>query len=252
MKKLKEKDAALCLLTMVVAAGSYAAEKLIELYVPYTFRLGLILAVASTVLLMGVVLILSRTKDPFFTLLAGLFGFKMMPVPIVFLESVSVDANIIYYIIKKAAMLFFAVIIYRAYCLQEKPRAIKPLPLLALMAAVPFFQEIGTTMTVYFDAKTGSMLFGYFSQYACYLIASVIILAVAYVSGYESMRFTAYFEYAGLGINFLRVAGKILVKLINHVHVSKSLYLWLAVYAVLAACFFVAKDARKKSDLANV
>ncbi len=247
MKKLKSKDARLCILTMVIAAGSYAAEKLIEIYIHPSFKLGIILALISLCLMAAVIAILAKTKDAFFSLLAGLFGYKMMPVPILFLGNVSQDANMIYYLVKQASVIVFAALIYRAYCLQEKPRAIKPLPLLALMAATPFFTQIGGTLTGYFDAKTGSMLFGYLSQYACYALAAVVILAVAYVSGYESMRFTAYFEYVALGINFLRVAGKILIKLIYQVHISKSLYIWLVLYAVLAACFFIAKDAKRKN-----
>ena len=135
----------------------------------------------------------------------------------------------------------FIVLIYKIYSQQKNDEThIRLMTLFAIIFAVPFFSKIGDSLMSFFLIKTGSMLFGYFSQLAAYGIASLIILVLAYISGYKSMRFAALFEFAALSINAMKYVAKIVYRLVNGIHVSNSFYLWLVLFASLAVCFTAA------------
>ena len=247
MKEKITKDRLLCLLSLAVIIASYGAEKIIELFVVPAQHTGLLLAMIMTALLGVITLLLAKTNDSFMGLLAALIGYKMMPVNISFLSAESLDGSMLYYLVRQAARLIFIVLVFRLYNMQERPRKITALPLCAMLFAVPFFNGISTEMTDYFLQKTGSMLGGFLSQYACYAAASLIILALAFVSTYDSMRFATYFELAALGINILRQAAKIGYRLYNGYHISRSLYGWIILYVLIIAVFFIAKAVKKKN-----
>jgi hypothetical protein len=130
--------------------------------------------------------------------------------------------------------------------MQEEPHEIRSLPILAILLSVPFFNKIASVLGSFFMYKTGSMLYVYFTQFACYTAAVLVILAIAYNSGFSSMRFTAYFEFTALSINILRQLGKIVYFAIAGEHISKSLYSWIAIFVVLMICFAVATNIKKK------
>ena len=242
------KDNKLNLAAVFIIVFSYAAERLIELFVPHSKPLGIILAMVYTVLLALVVYILSRTKEYAVGLLAAMLGYKMMPVSISFLHEYSVDALFLYNVVKYAAMIMFLVIIYRLYVRQPEPKDIKVPVILAILYCVPFFSEIARFLSSYFYMKTGSMLMPYFAGYACYAAATVIILIIAYYSGKTSFTYAAYFEFAALGINAVKYATKIGYRLINDWHISKSFYLWIVLYAVLAIATAVALKYNEKRE----
>ena len=247
MKIKPDKDSLRCISALIIIVISYAAERCIELYVTPTAKLGLLLALGMTALLCVVVGLLAKSEDSFTGLLAALIGYKMMPADISFLANFTPDGTMMYYLLQKAAKIVFIILVFRLYNAQERPRSITPLPLCAMLFAVPFMSNIGTEMTAYFLQKTGSMLGGFFSQYACYAIATLAILALAFVSTYQTMRFTAYFEFTALFINILRTFAKIIYRIINDMHISRSLYGWLILYVVLITVFFIAKSIKKKN-----
>ncbi|MBQ9229180.1 MAG: hypothetical protein IJ168_10180 [Eubacterium sp.] len=247
MKLKISKDTALCITAIFIIVLSYAAERVAELFATPSLSLGLITATALTALLGIVIYILSKTNDSFTGLLAALIGYKMMPANIPFLQAVTLDGTMLYYLVQKAAALVFLIVAFRLYNRQEQPRKITALPLLAMIFAVPFTNEISKVLSQYFLLKTGSMLGGYFSQYACYAAASLVILALAFVSTYSAMRFAAYFEFTALSINILRYAAKIAYHLYSGTHISKSYYGWILLYAALIAIFFIAKQIKKKN-----
>ncbi len=243
-----DKDSKISIITTIVILVSYAAQRLFGFYAEPTKQIAIILAMFNTALLLAVTLILLKRTNVFFALLSALIGFKMLPVSIPYLHSFSKDADLLYFVVGKAAMVIFAFVAYSLYRKQEEPKAIKPLPIIALMFSVPFFSDISTVFTSYFLDRTGSMLYGFFSQYACYIAASFVILGIAYASGYDSMRFAAYFEYAALTINIIRVAGRVILLMSTSEHISKSNYGWLIIYAALIICFIVAKNIKKKKE----
>ncbi len=246
MGKIKlSKDKRLCLFSIAIITVSFAIEKIIEWNIFPGKEFSLILAFIFTLLLAAVVYIISKSKSSFYALLAALIGYKMMPPPIASMQYTTAHGDMLYFIVQKVAVILFVILIFKFYNIQEKPRSIKSLPILAIMFAVPFFMGIAAKLSTYFYNETGSMLYSYFSQFLCYIIASAVILIVAYCSNYDSMRFTAYFEFAALGINVLRKAGAIAVNIIDGNHVSKSYYCWIAIYFVLIIAFYIAKKKKK-------
>ena len=247
MKEKLTKDRISCLSALFIIVASYGAERFIELFVTPGPHSGLTLAMIMTALLGVVVLLLGRTDDTFTGLLTALIGYKMMPADVSFLAGESLDGSLLYYLVRQAARLIFIVLVFRLYNIQERPRKITALPLCAMLFAVPFFNTIGITLSNYFLERTGSMLGGYLSQYACYAAATLIILVLAFVSTYDSMRFAMYFEFAALGINTLRYVAKIAYRLYLGVHISRSFYLWIVLYAGLCLLFVIATLIKKKN-----
>lgn len=247
MKIKPNKNTSLSIFALITILIAHAAERCIALFMTPTLKLGMILALAMTVLLCVVIAVLTKTNDSFTGLLAALIGYKMMPPSIAFLGEFSPDGAILYYLMTRAANLIFIILVFRLYNMQERPRRITALPLCAMLFAVPFTNGVAATLTTYFLQKTGSMLGGYLAQYACYAAASLGILALAFVSTYTTMRFAAYFEFTALSINVLRTIAKIAYRMINELHVSKSLYGWLILYIALIVIFFLFKIIKKKN-----
>ncbi len=247
MKIELKKDTSLCILAVIIIVVSYAAERCIELFTTPSIKAGMLMALVLTVLLCVVVAILAKTNDSFTGLLAALIGYKMMPPSISYLNEFSLDGDMLYYLLRCAAKIIFIILVFRLYNMQERPRKITALPLCALLFAVPFMSDIGKALTSYFLQKTGSMLGGYFSQYACYTVATLAILVLAFVSSYPTMRFTAYFEFTALSLNILRIGAKIGYRVLNNMHISKSLYGWIILYVALIALFFIFKIVKKKN-----
>ncbi|MFR5875736.1 MAG: hypothetical protein ACLUFN_04530 [Eubacterium sp.] len=241
-----DKDNRLCLLSIIIIIASYAAERLIEMFSTPTKSFALILSAVFSALAVVVFIILLKSKNPFFGLLTSLIGYKMMPPSINMLTQESLYGEAAYYLACKASVILFVVLIIKFYFMQSEPRKIKILPILAIMLVVPFFSEIGADSLDFFLTKTGSMLGYYIANFICYIAASLIILGIAYKSNYESMQFTAYFESTALGVNALKRLGAITANVSQGNHISRSYYVWLVIYALLIACFWIAKQKKKK------
>lgn len=231
------------IIAMMIIVGGYAVERIISIGFTPSKSASIVMAMVYTLLLAVVYIIISTSKDYFYGLLAALLGYKMMP-PIVSSISQSPDAAMLYYVVKKVAVILFIVLIVKFYEQQERPRAIQPLPLLALMVVIPFATQIGDQLGRYFMSQGLTMLYAYFSAFAAYGVATVIIMGLAYKTTKESVEFVAYFEYIALAINILRRAAVIVVKLSAGAHVSKSYYVWIVLYVALIA--FVALVNRSK------
>ena len=244
-EKLFSKQNIMCAIATIIIVGSYALQRILEIKITPDKNLVLVMSIVFILLLAIVFYLISRSNNPFFGILAALLGYKMMPPSVSYL-SATVDGDTLYFLVGKAAALVFVFIIYRLYKSQPEPHEIRSLPLLAILLSVPFFSEIATAVSRYLIYKTGNMLYCYFAQFALYAIAIVVVLIIAYKSGYSSLRFTAYFEFAALSINILRVLCKICYFALQHQHVSKSLYGWIAVYAVLIVAFAVATKVKEK------
>ena len=245
-KKFFTKENIMCVLATVIIVLSYGAQRIVEAVLTPDKSLALILAIIYTLLLAITLLLISKSNNSYFGILAALIGYKMMPPPNNFLAQTTVDGSTLYALVGKVAALLFVVVIYKLYKSQEEPHEIRSLPLLTILLSVPFFSELASILTKYFMYKTGNMLYVYFTQFALYSAAILVVIAVAYISGYTSMKFTKYFEYTALSINILRQLGKIAFLAINHQHISKSYFVWIAIYIVLMVCCFVAERKKKK------
>lgn len=242
-----DKNKSISLASIVIIVGSYAVVKLLGMFTASGRTETLILAFTMTALLGVVVLLLSKCESAFMGLLASIIGYKMMPVGISGLKSASLDASMLYSIVQKAGVLLFILLIIKFYRMQNSHDKIKVLPILAIMFSVTFANGISSESYSYFTHKTGSMLGYYFTCFVCYIIASMVIMLVAYTSNYESMRFAAYFQFVAMAINLMRRISVVLLLHINSAHISKSYYCWIVIYIAVIVCFFVAKEHKKKS-----
>ncbi|MBR0412120.1 MAG: hypothetical protein IJI47_00940 [Eubacterium sp.] len=249
MENLKlNKNRSLCLAAIIITVACQAIEKILEVAVHPGQTIGLICAMLYTLCVAVVYYIITKGTSSFMGILAALIAFKMMPPPITYLTRVSPDGAMLYFIVQKVALILFAVLVYKFYREQETPRAIKPLPILVIVLAVPFFNEISSFTSSYLQFKTGSVIPSYLAQYACYAAAVLITLAIAYTSGRESMRFAAYFEFCALGINTCRQLGKLGYYIATEHQLSKSTALWIVVLVGLAVVNFIMLNKSKKAE----
>lgn len=236
-----------CTIAMAIIVLGYAIERILSITLTLDKTMSLILAMVYTILLAVVFALVSSSKDCIGALLASLIGYKMMPPEIGELTQTTIDGAMLYFIVRKVAVVMFVLLVLKAYELQEKPRMIKPVPILAIMVAVPFCTSVGDKIGKYLLIVTGSMLGCYFAQFVAYAIATFAILGIAYRNNYESMAFAAVFEYVALAINILRRATVVIFLLANGQHVSKSYYVWIALYAGLIVVSAFMKNQKKKA-----
>ena len=234
MAKTKlSKSQLLCTVAIVITVAAQALEKILEVAIQPSQISALVCAMVYTIAVACVYFLISKSTNTFWGLLASLLAFKMMPPKINYILNVTVDGGMLYFIVQKVAILLFLVLAYRFYRAQEKQHCVNIIPVFILAAAVPFFNEISAFVDNYFLYKTGSMILPFLTNYACYTLAVVTALAVAFISGKESMKFAAFYEFCALGINMFRQIGKIGYFITTNQHVSKSFYGWIAVLAVL-------------------
>lgn len=247
--KIIDKDKSRCLSAIVIMMACYGGERVLEQLVNMSSKMTIIVSFVFIIALAVCCYLINSSKNIFYGILAVLIGYKMMPPAIPALENASVDGNMLYYAIQKASVVIFVCLAVKLYRMQEKPVKISALPILACAAVVPFVTEIGTHVGYYLMGELGgSMIYTFVAQFASYFIATAIVLGVAYESGYESMRLVADFEYVALGINILRRLGTIAGLVLNHEHISKSLFCWIAIYAIcIVATAFITK-AKKKTE----
>ena len=247
MDKLKmNKNQSLCVLSIAIVVFAQALEKILEVVITPGQFVGVICAMFYTLLVALVYFIISKGSSSFMGILAALLALKMLPPKITYLSQYSPDGAMLYYIVQKAAVVIFALLVYKFYREQEEPRQIKPLVLVALIGAVPFFNEISSYTASYLLFKTGTMVLPYFAQYACYAAAALLILGVAFYCGKESMRFAAYFQFIAFSINIFRMLGKTAYFIIAGQHVSKSIYGWIVLFAALIVIYAIAFKRNKK------
>lgn len=233
-------------LSIVVILAAYAGERLVEIFVApsrsYAFSLiiGMILAVAATLLL------LSKNTNAFFGLLASILGFKMLPPSINMISEVSITGEFAYFIFKKLVTLAFIYLIVRFYRLQKEEEKIRAVPIVAIMISVQFFMEISTYSYRFFVIRTGSMLGYFFASFACYALAHLTVLVLSYKANYTSLRFATYYAYMALAINALKKICAIIAMSSAGDHISRSHYVWIAVYAGIAVVYAIVKNIAKK------
>ncbi len=247
--KINFKDKKLSLAAIFVIVFGYASERMAEIAnFEKTKAFALAVGGIMSVLFVLSAVLIYKSKNITFALLASVLGLKMMPPGVAMLSHESLWGSAAYFIVCKVAVVVYVLLAIRFYYLQRKPRAVKPLPILSLIFVIPFFNEIASASYDFFLAKTGSMLGGYLTDLACYAVACVVILIVAYKTNYASMHFVASFEFIALAINILKRFGAILANVPSGRHISRVYYLWIILYVVLILLFALA-DRKKRSEL---
>lgn len=235
------------LISLIIVFICYVAEKAFKRLTPWGSTSAILQAIVFTAAVGVVLLLLYKSKDIYFGMLAAIFAFKLLPPDIVMLRSTYLDAASVYYLVRKAALVLFLVMIYRFYEMQttdDKYEKIHAVAVGLLLLAMPFCTEIGAEFASYALIKTGSMMIPYACHAASYIIAAAVLAAVCFIFRGKSAALIIDFSVIGFVINIARKTVSVLIISNAGYHVSKSYFCWIAIYAVLAAAFII---IRKKT-----
>lgn len=235
--------------SIIITVAAFAIERIIEIFCEPSRPLAFALMASMAALFFVVVVLLLKNNNAFYGLLAALIGYKMLPPAVLMVKQVSHIGEAAYYLLTFVAGLVFMALIVRFYRMQESGQKIEALPILAIMFAVPMFTKVGQDLYGFIMTRTGNMLYYYFTTFALYIIASAIVLAIAYKANYTSMRFVAYYELLALGINILRRFAVVIAHSISGEHTSRSYFVWIAIFAALIIVFFIAKNLKSKEEI---
>lgn len=245
MKEKITKGKLLCLLSAGIIFGTYIVQRIISLLFEPTEKGVLVQAIVFSALTAIVYFLVSRSDEPFYGILAAIFGIRMLPPAITGLAQCSPQGNLLYYFVEKAAFVIFAFAIVKLYELQKRPRMIKPIPILCTIIVVPFFNEISATVSKFIVDQSGKMLYAYFASFAIYGVAMLCLLFVATRCSKVSAALICDFQMVALLLNAGRRICAIIIQTANSVHISRSYYCWIVIYAVFFVAFYVLRKHRK-------
>lgn len=249
MKKLKiTKAEAMPLAAMALVFICYAAEKAFKRLTEWGNTSALIQAFLFTLATAAVFWLLSKSKNSYLGILAGVFAFKIMPPDIVMLRSVNLDAACVYYIVRKGALVLFLYSVYKLYKSQsgdgEKLRA---LPIASLFLVIPFASSLAETLSKYACIKTGNMMVPYALGAGFFVAAAFVLMIICNIYGGKNAALICDFAIISFAVNFARKVCSVAILAAGGYHISKSYYCWLAIYAVLIAAFAFVKSKTAKS-----
>lgn len=252
MKKLSfTKDQWLSLFSLAIVILCYAGEKAMKRLVPWSETSALIQAFVFTVAVAAVYLILSKAKDAYFGMIAGIFAFKILPPDMEMLRAYNMDASCVYFIVRKMALVLFLYTIYRLYLRSKKGQAdpIRALPVAALLLVVPFLTGMSNDFEQYAYIKTGSMMLPYALDAGFYIAAMCVLGAVCVLFRGRNAALVCDFSMIGFVVGGARKLCSALIILNANLHLSKSYICWIAIYAVLIAAFAVLRKKTAGSAL---
>lgn len=248
--KTLKNDQTKCVFAIGLIMACFAGVRFVEIFAQPDKTLSLILAMVCTLALAVVYFIISKTSNAFYGLLASIIGYKMMPPAITTLINHTTDGAVLYYLVRKAAVVLFVLLIIKMYKMQKDEDKIKLIPIAAIMVVVPFCSEVGRVLGTHLTNQLGgSMVYYYFSCYAFYIIAVMVVLMTAYRSNYATLRFTCYFEFVALAINMLKKIALVVALAVKGQHISKNYFAWIIIFTALIAVFAIVKENRKKAEI---
>ena len=240
-----------CAVAIGMVTLCYAVERLLEVFSDVDGSTACALAGIFTVVTAVIIAVCARSRNAFYGMLVALVGYKMMPPTIPALNTLATGSSILYYIAQNASIALFIVVLIKLYK-EQKENKISLIPALACALVVPFFVQMGNTVGGYLMMYMNqNMLYLYFSQFAFYSLAMLIIFVVAVKSDYNSFRFVACYEFIALTINILRKLGVIGVYAVKGTHISKSFYCWIAIYVFFVALYAITLQKQKKGKSIN-
>lgn len=224
------------LVSLFLITAVYVIERAFKRFSPWNETSALVQAIIYVALCLVVYLLIVKSKDVYFGTISALLAVKLIPPDLIMLERLNVDAYFVYYVFSKFAVILFIYAIYQLYKSQEK-KEIRPIPVFALLVAVPFSAEIAKVFSKYTLYKTGSMMLPYASQAGCYILAMVFLGVLALVIGGKNGTLIADFNIICFVISMARKAFSALVLTYAGMHVSKSYICWVIIYAALIVSF---------------
>ena len=239
-----------CILSAIIVFGSYIVERVLSMGAEVNKTSVLVQAFCFTLATGVVFLLISKSDEPYYGIMMALFGIRMMPPEITALEDITASAGFIYFIVQKFALVLFIITIIHLYREQMSENKIPVIPILATACVVPFFNEIMTAMSDYIIKLSGNMLYVYFSQFAIYSCAMIVLLYIAFRSNNLGARMICDFQLVALVLGIgRRVCAVVITTLVNGDHISRSYYCWIAIYVVFFIAFYI---VRKKNVIEKV
>ncbi|MGN0521642.1 MAG: hypothetical protein ACI4IQ_03280 [Eubacterium sp.] len=239
-----------CLISAAVIFGCYIAERIITITATPSRTLAIGMAFAFSLAVAVVYFLVVKSNEIFYGILTAVFGFRMLPPALPMLEKFSPAANIVYFVVEKAALVIFALAIINLYQRQKKPRLIKPIPILCLLITVPYLMEIAGVIGAFFTSRfNGNKLYEYFTAFLFYAIAMIITLYIASRSNKVSACLMLDYQLVALIINAGRRICAIIITTLNGNHISRSYYCWLLIYAFFFIAFLALRKKKKSSTI---
>ena len=251
MKNFKfNKNQLLSLLSLAIVVLCYAGEKAFKRLTPWGETSALIQAFVFTLAVAAVFLILIKTKEPYFGMIAGIFAFKLLPPNIDMLSAYNLDAACVYYIVRKMALVLFLYAVYKIYLSQnKKENHIRALPVAALLIVIPFVTSISNPLEQYAYVKTGSMMLPYALDAGFYIAAVCVLGIFCLVFRGKNAALICDFSTIGFVLGAARKLSSTLIILNAGMHLSKSYICWIAIYVALIAVFAVLRKKTADSAL---
>ena len=239
-----------CILSAIIVFGSYIVERVLSMGTEVSKTSLLVQAFCFTLATGVVFLLISKSEEPYYGIIMALFGIRMMPPEITAFDDITVSAGFIYFIVQKFALILFIITIIYLYRKQKGESKIPVIPILATACVVPFFNEIMDAMSNYLIEITGNMLYVYFSQFAIYSGALLVLLFIALRSNNLGARLICDFQLVALALNIgRRACAVVITTLVNSAHISRSYYCWIAIYVVFFIAFYI---VRKKNVIEKI
>lgn len=245
MKEKITKGKLYCLISAGIIFGAYIAQRILNMTLEPTKTGVLVQAIVFSTLTAVVYFLVAKSDEPFYGILAAIFGIRMLPPNITGLGEFSPQAELLYYFVQKASFVIFAFAIVKLYELQKRPRMIKPIPILCTILIVPFFNEISVTVNNFIMEQSGNMLYSYFASFAIYSAAMICLLFVGTRCSKVSAALICDFQLVALLLNAGRKICAIIIHLANSAHISRSYYCWVVIYGFFFIAFYVLRKHRK-------
>lgn len=241
------KNQLMALASLFIVFAVYVVERAFKRFTPWNEQAALIQAIVYVAICFVVYLLIVQSKEVYFGIMSALLAVKLIPPDLLMLRRLNMDAYFVYYIFSKFAAVLFIYAIYQLYKSQSK-KEIRPIPVFALLVAVPFAMEIATVVSKYALYKTGSMMLPYAAHAGFYILAMVFLAVLALMMGGKNGTLIADFNIICFVISMARKAFSALVLTSAGLHVSKSYICWIVIYAALIVAFVL---IRKKITTVN-
>lgn len=245
---MKEKGKLYCLASAIIIIGCYAVQKLMAIAFPINRNILLIEAMIFSLCVAIVYFFVTKSKESFYGILISILGFKMMPPKLYALKELCPGADVVYYIVTKAALLIFAFAIIKLFREQKNEQKIKALPILFLIAAVPFTTEIASTLSNFVNGyANGNMIYEYFIRFAFYSLTMLVALFYASKSNKINCKLLCDYSMIALLVNVARRVSVVVIYSIKGSHISKSYFCWIAIYVFFIFAFYLLKAKKEKA-----
>lgn len=240
-----------CLISAFIIFVSYIGERFVNIFIQHSRGLALGEAFFFSLMTFAVYMLLVNSQEPFYGILIAAFGFRMMPPNILgLINSESMAAGVVYYIVEKMAMIIFAFAILRLYKLQDPDDYISPLSIIAILVLMPFANDVTSVISNYLLAFTGKMYASYFASFAIFTAVQLVLLFLASQTTNKGARFICNFQIVALLLNFARKITAVIIMTARAQHVSKSYYVWIVIYAFFDVVFILMSKKRKDAEKA--